>query len=156
VHAGLLQRCLEEPYFGREPPKSTGRDLFDARWFEARLVAASEAAGAATIAPADVMATLAELTAAAAIDALARHGAGLRQLLVCGGGAHNAHLMRRLAARAPSMEVASTAARGVAPDHVEALAFAWLARAFCERRAGNLAAVTGAAGPRLLGALYPA
>jgi len=153
VHPGLLQRCLEEPFFGRAPPKSTGRDLFDDGWLEARLAATGSAAG---IDPADVMATLAELTAAAATDALARHGAGLRRWLVCGGGAHNGYLMRRLAARAPGVTVVSTATQGIAPDHVEALAFAWLARAFCERRAGNLPAVTGAAGPRLLGALYPA
>ncbi|MBI5719494.1 MAG: anhydro-N-acetylmuramic acid kinase [Burkholderiales bacterium] len=172
VHEGLLRGCLEEPYFSRPPPKSTGRDLFDAGWLDARLAAVASATAATaatatgagalagrlpTIAPADVMATLAELTAATASDALARHGAGTRRLLVCGGGAYNAHLMRRLVARAgAAVEVASTAAQGVAPDHVEALAFAWLARAFGEGQAGNLPAVTGAAGPRRLGALYPA
>jgi anhydro-N-acetylmuramic acid kinase len=64
--------------------------------------------------------------------------------------------MNRLAALMPQAAVLSTAAAGVMPDQVEALAFAWLARAFNRREAGNLAAVTGAAGPRLLGALYPA
>jgi anhydro-N-acetylmuramic acid kinase len=153
VHEGLLRRCLADPFFERAPPKSTGRDLFDARWLDARLLAPGEASPPA---PADVMATLAELTAAAATDALARHGHGLRRLRVCGGGAFNGHLMRRLAARAGAgVEVSSTAARGIPPDHVESLAFAWLARAFCARRAGNLPAVTGAAGPRVLGALYP-
>jgi len=156
VHEGLLQHCLREPFFHRPPPKSTGRDLFDARWLDCRLAAAA-ADGAPPIAPADVMATLAELTAAAACEALARHGAGPAQLRVCGGGAFNAHLMRRLAARAgPRVQVSSTAEGGISPEHVEALAFAWLARAFVERRPGNLPAVTGAAGPRPLGALYPA
>ncbi|MBL8343881.1 MAG: anhydro-N-acetylmuramic acid kinase [Rubrivivax sp.] len=154
VQPGLLQRCLDEPFFARQPPKSTGRDLFDGGWLDARLAAASD--GAAIVDRADVMATLAELTAVAVSDALARHGAGLRRLLVCGGGAHNGHLMRRIAARAPRVDVASTATRGIAPDHVEALAFAWLARAFSERRTGNLPEATGATGPRLLGALYPA
>jgi anhydro-N-acetylmuramic acid kinase len=152
VLPGLLQRCLADPYFERAPPKSTGRDLFDARWLDAHLAAASPAAAVA-----DVMATLAELTATAASHALARHGPATRRVLVCGGGAFNGHLMRRLAALAgPGVAVGSTALQGIAPDRVEALAFAWLARAFCERRPGNLEAVTGAAGPRLLGALYPA
>lgn len=153
VHEGLLRRCLADPFFERAPPKSTGRDLFDARWLDERLVAPGETAAPSH---ADVMATLAELTAAAAVDALARHGRALRRLRVCGGGAFNGHLMRRLAARAGAgVEVSSTALRGIPPDHVESLAFAWLARAFCARRAGNVPAVTGAAGPRVLGALYP-
>jgi len=79
-----------------------------------------------------------------------------RRLLVCGGGAFNAHLMQRIRAALPDVEVLSTAAAGVPPDQVEAMAFAWLARAFMERQAGNLPAVTGARGPRVLGALYPA
>ena len=155
AHEGLLRACLAEPFFERAPPKSTGRDLFDPRWLDARLAAVQ--AGGPPLPAADVMATLAELTARAACDALARHGGALRRLHVCGGGAANPHLMRRLAVLAGRrVQVASTTALGIAPDHVEALAFAWLARAFCERRPGSLPAVTGAAGPRVLGALYPA
>lgn len=158
VHEALLRACLHEPFFDLEPPKSTGRDLFDAQWLGTRLAdATGMTTDRAPIAPEDVMATLAELTATAACEALARHGPQLRHLRVCGGGAMNAHLMRRLAALAgPGIDVASTAALGIAPGHVEALAFAWLARAFCAHRAGNLPGVTGAAGPRRLGALYPA
>ena len=77
-------------------------------------------------------------------------------LLVCGGGALNTHLMRRLSAQLGDLRVESTQAVGVPVDQVEAAAFAWLARAFVERQPGNLAAVTGAAGPRILGALHPA
>jgi anhydro-N-acetylmuramic acid kinase len=150
VHEGLLARCLAEPYFERAPPKSTGRDLFDAAWLEARL-------GGLPVAAQDVMATLAELSARSIVDALRHHAPGSRRLLVCGGGAFNGHLMRRLAALlGDAVAVHSTAAEGVPPDRVEALAFAWLARAFVERRPGNLPAVTGAAGERVLGALYPA
>jgi anhydro-N-acetylmuramic acid kinase len=153
VHAALLQQLQSEAYFRRDPPKSTGRDLFNAIWLDAQLAALP----APPTALEDVMATLAELTAATACEALARHAPATRRLLVCGGGAFNAHLLRRLEARAgTAVQVASTASVGMAPDHVEALAFAWLARAFCEKRAGNLPPVTGAAGPRLLGALYPA
>ncbi|MBL8289340.1 MAG: anhydro-N-acetylmuramic acid kinase [Rubrivivax sp.] len=165
VHQGLLQHCLGDPFFARKPPKSTGRDLFGRQWLDARLAAVQTELGTGEapegdIGAEDVMATLAELTAAAACDALARHAPGTRTLLVCGGGAFNGHLLARLAARAgvalaQPVSVASTATAGIEPDHVEALAFAWLARAFCARRGGSLAEVTGAAGPRVLGALYP-
>ncbi len=150
VDEPLLVRFLAEPFFAQPPPKSTGRDLFDAEWLASRLPTPQPAAQ-------DVMATLAELTARTVAEALERHQAGTRRLWVCGGGAFNTHLMRRLAALVGSdAEVASTAGAGIPPDQVEALAFAWLARAFVESRPGNLPAVTGAAGPRILGALYPA
>lgn len=150
IDAGLLARCLADPFFERAPPKSTGRDLFDEAWLAAKL-------SGAPVAARDVMATLAELSARAATDALARHAPRTSRLLVCGGGAFNSHLVRRLQALAgPGVQVASTLGAGLPPDQVEALAFAWLAWAFTQRRAGNLPAVTGAAGPRVLGALYPA
>jgi anhydro-N-acetylmuramic acid kinase len=147
----LLAACMAEPFLQRSPPKSTGRDLFSADWLGPRLAAG----GAAAAAPADVMATLAEFTAAAAADALLRHAPDARHLVVCGGGAHNRHLMQRLAARS-GRPVQSSQALGVPPEQVEAMAFAWLARAFGRHEPGNRAAVTGAAGPRVLGALYPA
>jgi anhydro-N-acetylmuramic acid kinase len=150
VHAGLLDTLLSEPYFDRSPPKSTGRDLFNAIWLSTRL--ASHPAVTAV----DVMATLAEFTARTAVDALRRHQPSTCTLLVCGGGAFNDHLMRRLSELHSQGPVLSTAALGVLPHQVEALAFAWLARAFSRRDPGNLEAVTGAAGPRVLGALYPA
>lgn len=155
VDTKLLARLLAEPYFALPPPKSTGRDLFHAEWLEAALGAATRS-GLRPVPAADVQATLAELTARAAMDALAHHGQGAQQLLVCGGGAFNGHLMRRLSALAPGVQVRSTAARGVPPDQVEALAFAWLARRFVERLPGNLPSVTGARGPRVLGVLHPA
>jgi anhydro-N-acetylmuramic acid kinase len=149
VHTGLLQSCLADPFFQRQPPKSTGRDLFGAAWLAQHLRAWPG------LAAEDVMATLAELTAVAACDALTRHASSTRRLYVCGGGAYNGHLVERLA-QLSGRPVAGTQALGVAPEQVEALAFAWLARAFFERRPGNLSAVTGAAGPRVLGAFYPA
>lgn len=150
VHPALLGRLLAEPYLGLPPPKSTGRDLFNTEWLDARLTPFT------TVPAADVMATLAEFTARCATEAAQASAPGMRELLVCGGGAFNAHLMQRLAALLPQSTVASTASRGVPPDQIEALAFAWLAQAFVLRRPGNLATVTGAAGPRVLGALYPA
>ncbi len=150
VDAALLARLLAgEPYFAASPPKSTGRDLFDMAWLDARL-------GEATRAPQDVMATLAELTARTVADALRAAAPAVDALHVCGGGAFNTHLMQRLAANLPGVAVRSTVELGIAPDRMEALAFAWLAMAFVERRPGNLPSVTGARGPRVLGALYPA
>jgi anhydro-N-acetylmuramic acid kinase len=145
----LLARMLAEPFLAKPPPKSTGRDLFTATWLQPHLAACPGAE------PRDVMATLSEFTALAAVQALQRELPAARRLVVCGGGAFNEHLMRRLAALS-GLPVVSSADEGVPPDQVEALAFAWLARALLQREPGNLPAVTGAAGPRVLGALYPA
>lgn len=150
VDEAALDRLLAEPFFDQAPPKSTGRDLFDAAWLDARLRGCAAS-------PQDVMATLAELAARSAVDALRQHAPATGSLLVCGGGAFNLHLMQRLAALlAGRATVKSTAAAGVAPEQVEALAFAWLAKAHLARRPGNLPTATGARGPRVLGALYPA
>lgn len=154
VDARLLSRLGREPFFDLAPPKSTGRDLFHLRWLEDALGDAHRADAAPSAQ--DVQATLCELTAVTAAEALRRHGSDTKRLLVCGGGAFNAHLMTRLAAHLPGVQVDSTAAHGVPPDQVEALAFAWMARAFVKRETASLPAVTGARGPRLLGALYPA
>ena len=151
VDAPLLAQMLAEPYFALQAPKSTGRDLFHAAWLEAQLLRR-----AAPLRPEDVQATLAELTAQACAADVSRHGADARELLVCGGGAFNDQLMRRLASLLPALQVLRTDARGLPAMQVEACAFAWLARAFCAREPGNLSSVTGAAGPRVLGALHPA
>ncbi|HUD31987.1 MAG TPA: anhydro-N-acetylmuramic acid kinase [Variovorax sp.] len=145
----LLADLLSDPYFAKTPPKSTGRDLFHPDWLATPLQGR-------TVAPADVQATLTELTAAACADDVRRHAGAARELVVCGGGAFNDHLMARLSARLPGVDVISSAARGLPPQQVEAAAFAWLARATVRRENGNLASVTGARGGRVLGALYPA
>ena len=147
VDEALLATLLADSFFAQAPPKSTGRDGFNGEWLAARL--------RADLAPVDVMATLAALTVRGATDALRRYAPSTSRLLVCGGGAFNDHLMHSLAEACPWLEVCSTASAGVAPDHVEALAFAWLARRFVLHQSGNLPAVTGARGERPLGALYP-
>ena len=149
--AALLQALLDDPFFSRQPPKSTGRDLFDAAWLERVLARAGHG-----LAAQDVQATLVALTVQAAARALQQDQPGTRQLLVCGGGALNAGLMAGLRAALPETDVQPTSALGVPVEQVEALAFAWLAAAFCGGRPGNLPAVTGARGPRLLGALHRA
>ena len=144
----LLAALLAEPYFARVPPKSTGRDLFDADWLAARLAGRE-------VAPADVQATLVALTARTIADAIAAHCGASEEVLICGGGAKNGALMDALAASLAPRATATTAAHGVAVEHVEALAFAWLAREALGARPGNLPAVTGARGLRVLGAIYP-
>jgi anhydro-N-acetylmuramic acid kinase len=149
VSPGLLAALLQEPFLSLPPPKSTGRDLFHAEWLSAKLRAFT------SVAAQDVQTTLAAFTAQSLADAIKLHAPDAAALYVCGGGALNGHLMAALALALP-MPVASTAVLGVSPNHVEALAFAWLAARFCERLPGNLPAVTGARGSRILGALYPA
>jgi anhydro-N-acetylmuramic acid kinase len=148
IDASLLTALLTEPYFSGLPPKSTGRDLFEAQWLDAMLAGRD-------LAPADVQATLVALTARTVADAVAKHCAGAAEVLVGGGGAKNPALMEALAAALAPRRVTTTAALGVAVEHVEALAFAWLAREALAGRPGNLPAVTGARGLRVLGAIYP-
>lgn len=149
VSPGLLSSLRADAYFQKSPPKSTGRDLFNRDWLAGKLAGS-------TAEPVDVQATLLELTASTAIEALRAYAPTTRELLVCGGGALNDALMARLAALWPGLRVASTASADLQPQQVEAAAFAWLAQRFCERLPGNHPAVTGAAGPRVLGSLYPA
>lgn len=149
VQPELLARLLKDPYFAKAPPKSTGRDLFNPTWLAAQL-------GTTALAPEDVQATLAELTASACAMDMLRHAKDSRLLIVCGGGALNDHLLDRLRALLPGVQVAASTAHGLPPQQVEAAAFAWLARSTVRREAGNLASVTGARGARVLGAIYPA
>ena len=148
VNTALLARLLGEPWFALPPPKSTGRDQFHLEWVEAALTGAE--------APADIQATLLALTARSVADALARTQPDTRRVIVCGGGVHNPVLLAALAEAMPEAVVESSAVHGLNPDFVEAMAFAWLAREHLAGRPGNLPTVTGAAGPRVLGALHPA
>jgi anhydro-N-acetylmuramic acid kinase len=151
VAPDLLAHLLEEPYFHQPAPKSTGRDLFHMEWLDARL------AGFADLAAQDVQATLTALTAESIARAIHNERVNIDAVYVCGGGAYNGTLLRMLAtALGGATPVESTAALGIAPNRVEALAFAWLGYRFTMRQPGNMPAVTGAQGPRILGALYPA
>lgn len=149
VHAGLLASLLEEPYFRQPPPKSTGRDLFNVAWLTNKL------APFEPLTPVDVQATITELTARVCCDALQITPVHLTKLIVCGGGALNAHLMMRLAALS-GVAVRSSHELGLPPLQVEAAAFAWLARKCTLRETGSVPKVTGAQGARVLGAIYPA
>ena len=151
IQPKLLSVLLEEPYFAAAPPKSTGRDLFNADWLRDRLQHFDEVCP-----PEDVQATLCELTAITCTQAVMAHAASAHELLVCGGGALNKQLMQRLAHHLPTMAVRLTDDRGLPAQHVEAAAFAWLAYKHMHGEPGNLSSVTGAEGPRVLGACYPA
>ena len=146
----LLHALLGDPFFQTRGPKSTGRELFSLEWLQQHL------AQLPPYAPADVQATLLEMTAQSIIDSLTAAQQNTETLLVCGGGAHNGALMRRLQDLLPSARVSSTAAQGVPPDWVEAMAFAWLAHCCLEQIPANRPSVTGARGLRVLGAIYPA
>jgi anhydro-N-acetylmuramic acid kinase len=149
IHSGLLNTLLNEPFLARPAPKSTGRDLFHRVWLEQQL------AQHPNLPSADVQATLTAFTAQSIADMLLRCSEDLQALYVCGGGAYNGYLMSLLALALPNIKLSTTASLGVAPDQVEALAFAWLARCHLLHQPGNLPAVTGASGVRILGAWYP-
>ena len=150
----LLDRLLDDAFIKKLPPKSTGRDHFNFEWLDRQLKATTETQGA--MAPEDVQATLTEFTAHTAVASALAALPDAQQLLVCGGGALNNHLMQRLAARSGACRVLPTSAVGVDPMQVEAAAFAWLAHAHLSHQPGNLPAVTGARGLRHLGALHRA
>ncbi len=162
VQSTWLQHAMAEPFFAMLPPKSTGRDLFHERWLNTWL--AQCGLDVSTMTPqqqADVQATLCELTAHSAAQAIAQACPHAAEVLVCGGGALNRHLMNRLSAQLHSLLgtpvlVRSTDQRGIPAMQVEAAAFAWLAWARVNKHSGNVPAVTGALGPRRLGAIYPA
>lgn len=149
VDSDLLQRLLADPYFAQSPPKSTGREYFHMDWLETYL-------GDSQMAAADVQATLSELTARSIGRAVAEHGAGTERLLVCGGGAYNVDLLARLATACPQCRIDSTASLGVEPEHVEAVAFAWLAQRRLRGLPNNRPEVTGAVRPLCMGSLIRA
>lgn len=144
--AGLLRQLMNEPYLALPPPKSTGRELFNMQWLQNEL-------GTRARRPEDVQATLLEYTAAT-IAGAARRYAPNAALYVCGGGAHNALLLAALARLAAPNRVATTAALGLDPDFVEAVAFAWFARRTLAGLPSSAGSVTGAAGARILGGVY--
>ncbi|WP_058909925.1 anhydro-N-acetylmuramic acid kinase [Entomohabitans teleogrylli] len=145
----LLQQMLSDAYFSAPAPKSTGREYFNYGWVERHLRQFP------LLAPEDVQATLAELTAVTIAEEVMLSG-GCERLLVCGGGSRNPLLMARLAALLPGTEVGPTDAFGISGDDMEALAFAWLAFRTLSGLPGNLPSVTGAGQSTVLGAIYPA
>lgn len=143
----LLQRLMGDPFFTRRPPKSTGPEHFNMAWLQQH--------GAHRHAGAVVQATLLELTARTIADALSHSPGPAQQILICGGGAANAALMRRLAEHCAPLPVQDTGAVGVDPDYVEAVGFAWLARQALAGARSSLPTVTGCRHPVPLGSIHP-
>jgi len=153
INVALLAHLKDEPFFEKIPPKSTGRDLFHAEWLVNKLNLFGD------VSPVDVQATLCALTAHTITAAIQSYATDVSHVYICGGGANNKTLIdlieSLLNVSEQRVSVESTEVLGVSPNHVEALAFAWLAYRHTERVTGNLPEVTGAAGERILGALYP-
>ncbi len=147
VNEALLAALLADPWFARPPPKSSGPEYFNLAWVRRH-------AESVDIAPADLAATLTELSAAGVALALDAQYARPARVYCCGGGVHNPEFMRRLAARIPGARVTTTADLGVDPDYIEAICFAWLARERLAGRPGNLPEVTGARRKVVLGAIH--
>lgn len=153
VDADLLDALLTEPFFALPAPKSTGRDLFNPQWLAHHL------AGFARLPPEDVQRTLVELTAVLIAAEIERRALPSAELILCGGGAHNTALHGAIALRLAGLEhvprLLSSAELGIAPEHVEAVAFAWLGYRHVNDMPGNHPGVTGAEDFRVLGAYYP-
>jgi anhydro-N-acetylmuramic acid kinase len=146
VNEALLRKIRLDPYFALAAPKSTGFEYFNLDWLSQF--------GVESVDPADVQATLCELSASTIADAILSHCAGTDKVFVCGGGIHNAELMFHLSRNIPETNVSSTAAAGLDPDWVEAVAFAWLGKRHLESAPGNLPSVTGASQAVILGELH--
>ena len=143
----LLSRMMEDRYFKKPPPKSTGFEYFNDAWLDSHVDDSMN--------PDDVQATLCDLTVFTVARAVEAHASNTRELFVCGGGVHNATLMSGIAGSLGSVKVASTADFGLDPDRVEACAFAWLAKRALEGKPGNAPGVTGASAATILGAIHP-
>jgi len=145
INTALLKQLLNDPFFKLPAPKSTGREYFNLKWLQSMLPTSFN--------PADIQATLVELTAQSIILAISSYMTD-GEILVCGGGAHNEFLMQRLQALTSKQIVASTQKLGMDPDWVEAIAFAWLAKQTLHKKPGNLPSVTGANKSTILGGVY--
>lgn len=149
VNQPLLDLLLSEDFFQQLPPKSTGREMFHLSWLKNHL---KKIEGA--ISPVDVQRTLLELTAQSIADSFQKISTDRKEIFVCGGGAFNQFLMQRLQYLLSPNTVNSTAALGIDPQWIEAMAFAWLAQQRMENKTGNLGSVTGATENCVLGGIY--
>jgi anhydro-N-acetylmuramic acid kinase len=146
----LLNALLRHPFLQMPAPKSTGREDFNLKWLQSVLESYP-----VTLAPAQIQATLLEFTAVSVAHAIEHHCHAGSAVYVCGGGAHNLQLLKRLQAQLPGNSVDTTKTLGIDPDWVEAAAFAWLAKRYVDGETGNLPSVTGADRAVILGAAYP-
>ena len=149
--ARLLAHLLMDDFFQLAPPKSTGFEYFNVEWLHRKI----KEAAIEDITDADIQSTLCDLTATSIIRAINQFAEGTDEIYICGGGAYNQALIKRLQA-VTKCSVQTTGALGVDPDRVEAMAFAWLAYRNIHGLAGNLPAATGANDAVVLGSLTSA
>ena len=148
VSSDLLDALRTDPFLRREPPKSTGKEVYNLDYVV-------RACAGLALSPVAVQATLLEFTAWSIASAIERWGPGSGDVVTCGGGRRNPALMQRLDAHLAGYRLLSADELGIDGDALEAAAFAWFAHRTIEGRPGNAPAVTGASGPRVLGAIYP-
>ncbi len=149
IDAKALRAMLADPYFAQAPPKSTGRERFGPQFL------AKHASLLDRLRIEDGAATLTDLTARAASDAISTHASAGSRVLCSGGGARNPALMERLRNHLPESAVETTDGYGLAGDAKEAIAFAILGYETLRERAANVPSVTGASRPTVLGAIAP-
>ena len=145
----FVSKLMNDPFIQQQPPKSTGKEHYNLDWLE-------QQENLKQLSAAQVQASLCQFTCDSITDAVKNYMPELNRLIVCGGGAHNAHLMSLLSSSLPEIKIESSEIHGIHPDWVEAIAFAWLASKTLNKKSGNLPAVTGADKPVILGAIYPA
>lgn len=144
LNTELLARLLDDPYFKKPFPKSTGRDYFNLNWL-------GNSGGGSDHAE-NIQNTLTELTVKTIADAITH--THIPTIWLCGGGAYNTFLIERLHAHLPNADIKSTHEIGIDPQWIEACAFAWLAKQTMENKPGNLSSVTGAAKMAVLGGIF--
>jgi len=149
VDSELLNKFLHHPYFQAPAPKSTGRELFNMAWLQQHLDHFPH------LTPQDIQATLSQLTAVSIANEIKQLRC-VDEIYICGGGIFNRDLITRIQTLLPAITIGSTQELGLAPQWVEAIAFAWLAYCFIEKKTSNLPLVTGATRAAILGAFYPA
>lgn len=143
----LLEKMLDDAYFQKPFPKSTGREYFNLDWLYKKInheIYSNE----------DIQATLTELTAKTVADAIKNLSSHAHTIYLCGGGANNTFLIERLQFHLSDAEILSTETVGIHPQWIECAAFAWLAKQTIEKKPGNVTNVTGAEKESILGGVY--
>jgi anhydro-N-acetylmuramic acid kinase len=151
----VVDELLAAPYFKAPPPKSTGRELFNAQYVADLIRRCRDAKKGATTG--DIVASATALTARSIGDAYRRFlPEPIEEVLISGGGSKNPALAQMIEQQLDGVVVRHFGEIYVDAEAKEAIAFALLAKLFLERKPGNVVAVTGARGPRVLGKLTPA
>ena len=148
INRKLVDHLKQDSYFKLDPPKSTGKEYFSPVWLE-KIITLFPNCNAENI-----QASLCQFSAETIAEAIQKYTPLTQQTLICGGGIHNKTLIESIKNNV-NHSVLSSMNFGVNPDHVEAMAFAWLAKQTIHHMPGNITEVTGAKKPVILGGIYP-